>query len=191
MEQNMFQQKYQKPLTSFEELRSALQDNEEGLFFLSHQPIVPVYADKNNYAVFPGSHGMVLIKFFEENQPRFRVAQIFKNQYTIEKFISKYEKDFQFESFEELETRFLEPLKTIFYHSDQWEQKEEDAYHQLTKVWRGLIGNPEPYNKKSTEPVPRWKVERTTNDGLPSRSTLLHLISTIGAGILLMKCTMF
>lgn len=190
IEQNMFKQKYRKKLTSFEDLRGALQDNEEGLFCLSHHPVVPVYADKKNCAVFPGSHGLVLIKFFEDNQPRFRVAQIFKGEYTIEKFISEYEKEFQFESFEELETRFLEPLKIIFYHTDQWEQGEEEAYHQLTKVWRGLIGNPEPYNKNSTEPVPRWNVERTTNDGLPSCSTLLHLISTIGAGILLMQYTL-
>lgn len=184
IEQNMFKQKYRKQLTSFEELRSALQDNEEGLFLLSHKCIVPVYADKKGYAVFPGSHGMVLIKFFENNQPKYRVAQIFIGEYTLDEFIKKHEENFLFESFEELETQFLEPLKIIFYHTDRWEQEEENAYYKLTKAWRGLIGNPEPYNKESAEPVPRWKVERTTNYGLPSCSSILHLISTIGAATL-------
>lgn len=121
---------------------------------------------------------MVLIKFFEDSLLKFRVVQIFEGKYSLNEFIDEYEKDFQYESFEGLQDHFLNDLETIFYERDHWGEEEELAYERLTKVRLNLDGTPV-RDKNSISSSPKWQIQRTTDHGSPSSSTIIHALSSI------------
>jgi hypothetical protein len=168
--QNMFDQKYIQHFTSHQQFFDGLQDGESGVFSLGSCEL---------------DHRITIIKYFEESE-KYKVVQSYVKCYTLKDFLHRWGHEFEYQNFQDLKQRFLQPFYTVLDQRGPFTEKEIAAFAQITKVrqerWLG-----EQVLREGTSSVCR--TTDVPQDNSWERQTkgfikLIHLVSTIVPGII-------
>lgn len=155
---NLFNQKYIKNITSFDELTFELLNGEEGTFDICIN--VQYFLDGYGNKTYFGGHSLTILKVIENKTIGYRVAQSYANEYFLDQFLSL--KTYTFYDFEDLQKRFLDPLKAILFHTGMWGEEQLELYHEITGIKPLYLKDCYPATKNNTLQNDLI-IERTTN----------------------------